>query len=150
MKRVRRKIRDLQQKEAATTPQPCASVPIVESQSQAQELHEEESRPVQMIDRYAGHTVNELSEAIAHTDNLYACVLQILTMLFSREYIVSHSVTGQRVNSSTAAKPKFDDRLYSIFLQVIGSKFLALKKVEITAKVQSIQKKYTLMMKKCQ
>ena len=116
VKKLRRKLRELQQKDTTTTPPPATtattSVSILEKPGEVPE-EDAEVVPSQVSDKYAGHTENELYEAIAHIDNLYCCVLKVLTMLFSREYIVSHSVTGQRANSTTVAKPKFDDRLYS-------------------------------------
>lgn len=91
---------------------------------------------------YKGYTENGLLDAISHIDSLYECVHHILLLLFPLEYIITHSVTGQKPNSTTPSKPKFDGRLYGLFLRVIKNKFNKIKDTEITSKVQTVQKKY--------
>ena len=94
-----------------------------------------------------GHTVDELKDTISHIDGLYECVHTLLLKLFDAEYIITHSDSGQRTNTSRAPKPKFDERLFGVFMTVIKSKFREMKKTDITSKVQTVQKKYFLQQK---
>ena len=91
VKKLRQKLKELQQKDTTTTPPPATtattSVSVLEKPGQVPE-EDAEVVPSQVSDKYAGHTENELHEAIAHIDNLYCCVLKVLTMLFSIFIIV--------------------------------------------------------------
>ena len=91
---------------------------------------------------YNGLTINDLKQGICHLDKQFECIHAILTALFSLDYIVNHSVSGQRANKEATAKPKFDERLYGVFTAIIKEKFPGISKPEITAKVQAVQKKY--------
>ena len=88
--------------------------------------------------------MDQLKDFISHTDKLYDCVNIVLLNLFDGEYLVSHSISGQRSNMSRDAKPKFDERLFSVFMSVIKGKFPDAKKAEITAKIQAVQKRFIL------
>ena len=93
---------------------------------------------------YNGFKIEALRDAIAHKDGLYESIHTLMTKLFSVEYILTHSVTGQKPNSAKAPKPKFDSRLYSAMVNLIKEKMPCIRDTEITQKVQSVQKKYGL------
>lgn len=91
---------------------------------------------------YNGYTLAQLRDSISHSDTVFESCHEILLKLFTKEYILSHSVSGQRPNSTTKAKPKFDGRLYGALKTLIKEKFAGLKDADITTKVQAVQKKY--------
>ena len=99
--------------------------------------------PVQEV-TFKGFTLDQLKDMISHSDGLYDSIHTILLKLFESDYLISHSISGQRPNSHKTAKPKFDDRLFGAFMNVIKSKFPEVKKTDITAKIQAVQKKYTI------
>ena len=100
------------------------------------------------IQLYKGYTIDQLKDSISHMDKLYDCIYCILLKQFDKDYIISHSVSGQQANSTAETKLKFDERLFGIFIAVIKTKFPQVAKKDITGKIQSVQKKCCLIKKK--
>ena len=156
VRRLRRKLRELQDKQsqnveaspapgtevikASETEQPVSS-PVVEEISASQAAAGSNQL-------YKGYTIDQLKDSISNMDKLYDCVHCICLKLFDKDYIISHSVSGQWANSTAEAKPKFDERLFGIFIAVIKTKFPQVAKKDITGKIQAVQEKYCLIKKK--
>ena len=92
------------------------------------------------VPMYNGHTLEALKDSVGHLDKEYECVKVLLCMLFSAEYILSHSVSGKASNSKTERKPPYDSRLYGAMVTALKSKFPNIKYKVITEKVHSVQK----------
>ncbi|XP_070550486.1 uncharacterized protein [Ptychodera flava] len=89
---------------------------------------------------YNGMAYSTLQDLVAHCDKVYDAVKILLTTLFPREYILTHSVSGKAPNKSTPAKEPFDTRLFSAMVNVIKNKYPEISSKKITEKVQSVQK----------
>ena len=74
--------------------------------------------------------------SIGHRDKLYDCV----HCSFVKDYIISHSVSGQRATTTAEAKPKFNEQLFSVFIAVIKTKFPQVAKKDITGKIQQARR----------
>ena len=85
-------------------------------------------------------TDDELSDLIRHVDKPHVATRLLLLALFEREYILTHSVSGKAANTKVAAKPMFDQRLYSKMVGTLKSKFPTMKTCDITSKVHAVQK----------
>lgn len=81
---------------------------------------------------------------MCHCDSLFECVYTLMAKLFTRDYLLSHSVCGQKANILTPAKQKFDGRLYSAMTSIVKAKFVTVKKTEITQRVHAVCKKYAI------
>ena len=89
---------------------------------------------------FNGHTKVQLIDCVSHTDKVYDTVKILLLKLFSEDYIQSHSVSGKAGNTTKAAKPAFDGRLYSAMIAIVKDKYKDIKTKDITEKVHSVQK----------
>lgn len=72
--------------------------------------------------------------------NSYTATKTLLGRLFTKQELLSHSVSGKAPNSKTPAKPKFDGQKYAIFTDIMREKFPSLETKDLTAKVQAVQK----------
>ncbi|CAG2223590.1 unnamed protein product [Mytilus edulis] len=118
------------------TPEPTAKH-VAEKDAEVESL----SQPTTSTDHlFNGKTYNQLEESVCHSDSLFACVHYLLLQLFTIDYILSHSVSGQASNSKCVAKPKFDARLYDTLVSIALKKYQKATKCEVTKRVQAVQK----------
>lgn len=73
--------------------------------------------------------------------NPYIATKTLLSSLFTQQELISHCVCEKAPKSKIKAKPRFDGRKYSIFMDIIHEKFPTLDTKDITAKVQAFQNK---------
>ena len=85
-----------------------------------------------------GCSRGELLKLIELERNPYIATKTLLSSLFTEQELLSHSVSGKAPNSKIKAKPRFDGRKYSMFVDVIHEKFPTLEQKDITAKVQAV------------
>ncbi len=94
----------------------------------------------QYMTLYNGHTHEEIVSAIEAENDLYKSVNRGMGMLFSPEEIISGSVTGQKANSITQAKPRYDPKRYQVLVNAIKKKY-GVSDSDITKRVHSTKKK---------
>lgn len=80
-----------------------------------------------------------LAQKVEFDKNSYSTAKTLLESLFTKQELISHSVSGKAPNTKTAAKPKFDAQKYAVFTAIMKDKF-GLETKELTAKVQAVQK----------
>ncbi|XP_070546247.1 uncharacterized protein [Ptychodera flava] len=94
------------------------------------------------ITLYNGHSKARLMDIGEHSSSLFDRVFKLMTMLFTDDEILKHSVSGKAPNSKTGAKPKFDQSRYGMLLHVVqktSPKPVSLS--EITHRIHAVQKK---------
>ncbi|KAJ8307791.1 hypothetical protein KUTeg_014656 [Tegillarca granosa] len=74
---------------------------------------------------FNGNSIDNLKDAISHTDKLYEAVRILMFKLFPDHYIISHSVSGKASNSKTERKMSFDARLYGVMYEDYTEDLLA-------------------------
>lgn len=138
VRRLKRKFQELVKTESSGSP--CTQTPTVDfpPSPKAPDL-QSPSSAAQTTAGYNGFTLSDLKDSICHIDKLYEAVKCLMLKLFSKDYIVTHSVSGKAANSKTANKCQFDSRLYFAMLGVLKEKF-DVKNKDITEKVHSVQK----------
>ncbi|XP_077192472.1 uncharacterized protein LOC143836898 isoform X2 [Paroedura picta] len=98
-------------------------------------------QPCEVNELFNGYTRDQLREAVRFDQKISTACKTLLYMLFTSDYIQSHSITGRRGNTFREAKPMMDERCIKIIRVLLKQKFGDhLSDTVITEKIQNVQK----------